>query len=78
MPLLSGGLRFALAHLKNFNFVTKVEKVGAYPIDTFLVYIYVHLLACLFRRKSQAIVITRSLLCKNFMVAHNSKSIKKY
>ena len=37
-------------------------------------------LACLFQRKSQAIEITRSLLlllsCKNFNLAHSSKSIK--
>ena len=36
-------------------------------------------LACLIRRKSQGIVITRlssKLLCKNFNVAHYSKSIK--
>ena len=40
---------------------------------------FVHLLAHLFRRESQAIMIARSLLsssCKNFDVAHNSKSIK--
>ena len=37
-------------------------------------------LACLFQRKSQAVVIARSLLlatlCKTFKVAHYSKSIK--
>ena len=41
----------------------------------------VSFLACLFRRKSQAIVIVISLLlsavaCKNFYVAHSSKNVK--